>query len=194
MNKLTLQILLRLAGCLAATWFVWSVLGLGLFAVIFCAPLLAILMARPLAELLDDSGRWVRHATWNEVDGRHFAHRGYALDVVEDERLRSWLRVSDVRRILRGLPADAVLQRLFPQGFQAGSRAAPSRILAESLLEFLQRAHDRNALKFRAWLRGQVVEPGRRRQQRSPALAGTRPGAVSAAATPGPPQDGPPLP
>lgn len=194
MDKLLPRILLRLAACLAATWFVWSVLGLGLFAVLFCAPLLGVAMARPLAELLDDSGRLVRHAAWKEVNGRHFAHRGHPIDVVEDERLRCWLRVSDVRRVLRGLPADAVLQRLHPQGFECGSRRAPSRILAEALLEFLQRAHDTDALKFRLWLQGQVVEPARRRQARSPALAGPGPAAGPAPDTETPAPAGTPSP
>ena len=169
MDKLPLKILLRLAACLAFTWFVWRVLELELFAVIFCAPAFAMALARPLAELLDQSGRLARRVTWGEVDGRHFAHRGYMIDVLEDEDFRRWLHVGDVRRLLTGLPADAVLQRLHPDGFRPGSRSNPgARILAESLHEFLQRATDADTLKFRLWLQRQVVEPAQRRRERAP--------------------------
>lgn len=166
MLRILLPIALRLLACSAATYLAWR--AIGLVGVVVCAPLFAVALARPILDLFGGSFRLTRALAWRDVDGRHFEHRGKAIDIVEDPAQQPWLRLSHVRRIITGLPSDQALARLYPQGVQALEASAPLRIRAEALAQYLEKATDPASLKFRLWLEREVAFPARQRRQRGP--------------------------
>jgi hypothetical protein len=107
---------------------------------------------------------------YRDIQGRRYAYKNQALDVVDDEAGARWLRVADVRKLLPKMPPDATLQALYGPGVQvlagrAGQRgAAVLRIQAEALVQHLQSAQDPQALRFKVWLQRAVVHPAQRRQ------------------------------
>lgn len=120
MRQLLLTIALRLLACAAVIYLQWR--WLGAVGLVVGAPLLGVALARPILDLLGMARHTARAAAYREVSGRHFVHRGLMLDISDDAAQFRWLRISDVRKLIPGLPADQTLQQLRPDGVQLGEK------------------------------------------------------------------------
>jgi len=166
MWPLLLTITLRLVACATVIYLQWRWLGAVGLAV--GAPLLGVALARPILDLLGMARHKTSELVYRDVSGRHFVHRGQMLDIADDAAQFRWLRISDVRKLVPGLPADETLQQLRPDGVQLGEirKRQPARIQAEALLELLAKAQDPDTLKFKQWLAQEVVFPAAQRRAR----------------------------
>ena len=145
-----------LAGGLVAALF-WYLLGA--FGLAMSAPLFGALLARPLLELFAELRASTRALAYADLKGQYFEYRGMRLRVVEDERHHRWVGVNGVRRIVPGLPRDAVLHRQFPDGVRDEPAAGGTVIHADALLAYLGRANEAESVKLRNWLEREVVRP-----------------------------------
>lgn len=161
-----LKIALRLAACAAVTWLVWRTFGI--FAVVFAAPLFGVALARPILDLMEESAQATRRAACRGLHGRHFEFKGIRIEVTQDEDDRRCLRLADVRKIVVGLPADAVLRSVLPGALSDATDADPVSIRAEALLQYLQKATDPGSLRFKLWLDREVIRPTQRRSVGNP--------------------------
>lgn len=164
MNHLLLRTALRLLFCIAVAYALWRLLGAVGWVV--SAPLFGVLLARPILELVGDLRDATKSMAYARVAGRHFEHRGFRLDIVEDGRHHRWVSLADVRKLITSLPRDASLRRQFPQGLCDDATIRGSRIHADALLAYLARSTDGDALKLRNWLEREVVLPAAKLRQR----------------------------
>ncbi len=172
--SLLLSLVLRLAACSAVAWLAWRWLGTA--GLVYSGPLFGLALARPLVDALGAWWRTTRRLAYGDLQGRHYAHRGTPIDVLEDADHVRWLSTADLRRVLPGLPADAVLGRLWPAGLQtvAGrgrTRGGVPRISAEALAAYLAKSTEPDSLRLRRWLEREVAFPARRRRLRAPPAA-----------------------
>jgi hypothetical protein len=148
---------LQLLATAGITWAVW--LKFGKFAFVFCAPLLGAVLARPIYDTVAVGYRKSREMALRDRQGRHFAYRGNAIDVVEDVDAHRWLRARDVRKVIPGLVRDEVLQQRYPARAQVVAPSPGFRIRADALLEHLRTAADPATVKFKVWLEREVLMP-----------------------------------
>ncbi|HUR87736.1 MAG TPA: hypothetical protein VMZ74_01490 [Ramlibacter sp.] len=145
-----LSILLRTAFCAVAVFYAFKVWGA--FAIVFGAPLLGVLLARPIIDLIAE-GHWAgKSAALESVQGKWWMYRGHRIDVAHDIANARWLLASDVRKVVRELPRDEVLGKQF--GERAGSVESFDgfRIRADALAEYLVKSHDASTVRFKVWL------------------------------------------
>ena len=156
---------LRIAACSVAAYVLW--LALGAIGLAISAPLFGIALAKPLFELVAELRDTTKRMVFASVEGRHFEHRGHALDIIEDEQHHRWLKVGDVRKIIKSLPRGAVLQRQYPEGVHEDSGLGGHRILAAALLSYLSKSTEPDSLRFKVWLERNVVLPAANLRRRS---------------------------
>jgi hypothetical protein len=153
--RILLSIFLRTVFCAIVAFY--AVKMIGAFAVAVAVPLFGMLMARPLIDLVAESSYASKAAALASVQGKWWMHRGHRIDIAEDIENVRWLLASDVRKILKGLPRDEVLEKQF------GERAGPVetfdgfRIRADALGEYLLKSTDTPSLKFKVWLDREVM-------------------------------------
>lgn len=158
MPQVFASLALRLSVCLAVCFALWRFLGpIGLAV---SAPLFGVLLAKPLFELADELRLSAKTLAYFEIEGRNFEHRGFRLDIAEDDRRHRWISINDVRKLIPSLPRPAVLRAQFPDGVQEDPAISGHRIHDDALLEYLAKSTDANSLKFRNWLEREVVLPG----------------------------------
>ncbi len=164
MRQTTLTTALLLTAAAAMTYVVW--LWIGMVGVVVCAPLFGIVLAKPLLDALSACKALFRERTYRNISGRHYAHRGNLMDIQEDLAHDRWLRVADVRKVIRGLPNDPVLRRLYPADVQLWESPPVLRIRVETLLVYLEKITSAESLRFRLWLEREVAMPARNRRKR----------------------------
>jgi hypothetical protein len=136
-------------------WVLWRWFGLA--GIVFAAPGIGALLARPLINLVAETGYAGKSAAFAGLQGKYFAHRGNRIDISEDDDDARWLLVSDVRKVVPGLPRDEVLSRQFAERAGIVEGFTGFRIRADALAEYLQKASDTSSLKFRVWLDREVL-------------------------------------
>lgn len=161
------QVALRGVVCALFAFALWRLFGAS--GLVFAAPLAGVLLARPLIDLAGDLGRATRGLALGDIEGRHYAFKGLHVEVTEDGDGHRWLRAADVRKAVPGLPADASLRHLHPDGTRPAGRRGGVAVEAETLLQSLARAQEPQTVKFRLWLEREVVLPARRRRERDAA-------------------------
>jgi hypothetical protein len=119
-------------------------------------------LAGPLVDLAGDLNRGVRTLALRDIEGRHVEYRGRPLDVTEDDSGHRWIATAGVRRIVPGLPADAVLARLAPGALVRDDRRSGHRVEAEALVALLARTGDAETHRFVRWVERDIVQPARR--------------------------------
>jgi hypothetical protein len=155
MPQILVRIAVRLALCALATWLVYR--QLGLIALPIAAPLFGVALARPLIDLVAAAHHSGKTLALQDVQGRHWSHRGRLLDIAQDDDGARWLLVADVRKMLPGLPRDEVLQRHYGERVATVEAAQGLRIRADALAEYLRKSTDAASLKFRTWLDREVL-------------------------------------
>lgn len=154
---------LRLALCTGATWLAWR--RLGPVGVVVCTPLFGMALARPIVEGLGALPRLGRGWLWRDVEGRHAAFRGVALDVVDDADGHPWIGLAALRHLLPGLPRDDSLRHGWPDDVQRLPPGKAWRIRAERLAELLAPAQAPDTVRLRVWLERELIHPARRRRE-----------------------------
>lgn len=153
--------------CALATWLGWQALGpVGL---VVTAPLWGIAFARAVIEAAAAFGRRAQHAALRDLEGRHYAHAGVSIDVIETEDAR-WLRAAHVQRVLGDRsPEQAFVRRLGP-GHALEPRPGRWYLRDGALWEYLEQsgqAMDARRNGLRLFVQRDVIDPHRRaRRQR----------------------------
>jgi hypothetical protein len=155
---------LRLLFCAVMAYVLWRLLGA--VGLVVSAPLFGVLLARPILEMSAELRDSARTLAYSPVEGRHFEHRGFRLDIVEDDRHHRWVSVNDVRKVIAQLPREAVLLRQFPEGLRDDPAVRGQRIHADVLLAYLARSTEGDSVRFRNWLEREVVLPAAKIRQR----------------------------
>lgn len=155
MPRLLLTIVIRVLLCAGVTWVMWHWLELS--AVVVAAPLLGVALARPIIDLVAESHHANKTLALQSLQGRHFSHRGYRLDIAEDDDEQRWLLLADVRKVVAGLPRDEVLQRQFGDRTTVMPPDDGLRIRADALADYLLKSTDAASLKFKIWLDREVL-------------------------------------
>jgi hypothetical protein len=164
MRRLLLTLAIRLLVCAASAYVLWRWRGES--GLVWAALPLALALPRPLLDLMSQFKLLAHRRALAGVQGRHFQHRGIALDIAEDERHHRWIKVSDVRKLIPSLPREAVLREQFREGLSGDAATHDERIHADALLAYLEKSTDAASLKFRHWLRREVVFPATRVRER----------------------------
>lgn len=159
MLDLVVRIAVRLVLCSLATWLLWQGVGLGAVALAMTAPLFAVALARPLIDAFGLAWGATNERALRHRSGRHFEHRGQALDVAEDDDGLRWLLLADVRKVLPGLPRDEVVRRQSGALVGTVDGYAGLRIRADALQDLLRKASEPAAVKFKVWLERDVLSP-----------------------------------
>lgn len=154
------RIALRLLACVVVTAVAWR--GLGFASLVLCAPLFGVLLARPILDLIGQSARTTRQLALEDLEGRYYEHRGVMVDIVEDAERHRWLLLTDVRKLVDGLPSDPVLERLYPDDVRPSVSSSARRIRADTLALYLEKSTHAESLKFKIWLEREVAFPARR--------------------------------
>lgn len=125
-------------------------------------------LARPLYELVGEAVHATRAAALADVEGRHFAHAGFPIEVIEDDEAR-WLRAAQVQRVLADPAEESAFARRFgPTGSRAGARGR-WYVRDEALVDYLQRssrAMDARRNGLRLFVEREVIGPHRRARDR----------------------------
>lgn len=164
MPPLAVTIVLRLLCASAVSYLFWRAIGLA--GVVASAPLFGVLLAKPIFELVAELRHSAKSLAFADVQGRHYEHRGYRLDILDDERHHRWISHKDLQRLMPSLPRAAVLRGQFPNGVRTDPALPGERILAEALLAYLQKSTDGQSLRFRNWLEREVVLPAAKQRER----------------------------
>ncbi len=159
MPALLVSIALRLLVCAAVTYVAWLWLGTVAFAT--CAPLVGVLLARPLIDLVALSHHAAKSHALGHLSGRYFVHKGHSFEVVEDAQQLLWLRLADVKKVMLGLPGHEVLARVYPGGVLLMGKPPRPCIAVTALAQLLQKSSDPASLRFRVWLERVVMHPAR---------------------------------
>jgi len=162
---LAVSIILRLSFCAFVTWLAWRAIGNVAFAT--CAPLFGALLARPLIDAFSNARQVLREQALKGIAGRHYAYRGNPVDVIQDGACQRWLRTADVRRIVRDLPDDAVLHRVYPSACMRAGRPETLYLLDAALADFLGKAREVGTRSFLRWLQRDVIFPAQRLRERA---------------------------
>lgn len=158
MSKLLSSLGIRLLVWAVTTYLLWRFLGA--IGIVVAAPLCGVLVARPIIELMSHARDSAKALAYNEIQGRHFEHRGFSLDVVEDDDHFRWISWRDVRKLVPGLPRPQVLEAQFPGEVRTESSAHEARIFAEALADYLAKSTEADSIKFRNWVQREVISPG----------------------------------
>lgn len=157
MSHTLAAIALRMVGCVAVSYALWRYMGaIGLAA---SAPLFGVALAKPLLDLGSELRHSVRRRVYARVEGQHFEHRGFHLDIREDEGHHRWISLHDVKKLIPALPRPAVLRSQFPQAIQHDPELRGDRIRVDALLAYLSKSTDADSLRFRNWLERDVDFP-----------------------------------
>jgi hypothetical protein len=157
----------RLAACCAAVALGWWMLGpIGLAVT---APLWGIAFARPLIDAASAFTRSAQHAALRDLEGRHYAHAGVSIDVIETEDAR-WLRAADVQRVLGDRSPEPAFARRLGPGQALEPRPGRWYLRDGALWEYLEhssQAMDARRNSLRLFIQRDIIDPHRRaRRQR----------------------------
>jgi hypothetical protein len=172
-TRILATIALRLAVCVAISWAAWRWLGPG--SMVSTLVLFGILLARPLIELAGALRDGMKQVQLAAVEGRHYAFRGRAVQVLDDADRRRWVRLADVRAIVGFTASDGALAIAYPDGVRRLGRPAEPHVSEEALLAHLLKERAPEAVRLRLWVEREIVFPARRERERlgirSPAAA-----------------------
>jgi hypothetical protein len=164
MNQPLLRIAIRLTLCAAFSWLVWR--ALGPVAMVMTLPLVGITLARPLIDLASDIRHQTRALVWHSSQGRYYAYRGIALQVLEDARHTRWIRAEDVRRIVGSTTSDGALALTYPDGWQMMGNPMQPHFSDVALIVHLRKDSSAKTLHFRQWAEREIAFPARRTRER----------------------------
>ena len=152
-----LSLALRLALCVAATYFGWKFLGA--VGLVLSAPVWGMAFTKPVARGLGKLYHLMRVAMYRSVQGHNYSYKGQSLAIVKDEDNCRWLRASDVRKVIEHFPRDESLLELFGEHAETRGEAPGVWIQAQALHSYLARSTTSQSIRFKVWLHGEVIFP-----------------------------------
>ena len=164
MIRIVATIALRLALCVGISWAVWRWFGLA--TMVPTLVLFGILLARPLLDLAGALRDGMKQVQLAAVEGRHYAFRGRAVQVLDDPDRRRWVRLADVRAVVGFTASDGALAISYPDGVRRLGRPAEPHVGEEALLAHLLKERSPEAARLRRWVEREVVFPARRERER----------------------------
>lgn len=164
MKAVLASLALRGGVCALVSGLAWWTAGATGF--VTSLALWGVALARPLLDLAGELRHTMRAAVWHELEGRHYSFRGLAVQVLEDDDGRCWIRVADVRRIVGFTASDRALALSYPQGWGHLGRPPQPHMSTEALLVHLGKETSPVALKLRQWIEREIDFPARRRRER----------------------------
>jgi len=164
MTRVLATIALRLAVCVAISWAVWRWFGLS--SMVPTLGLFGILLARPLVDLAGALRDGMKEVQLAAVEGRHYAFRGRAVQVLDDADRRRWVRLADVRAIVGFTASDGALAIAYPGAVRRLGRPAEAHLGEEALLAHLMTERAPEAARLRVWVEREIVFPARRERER----------------------------
>lgn len=159
MQKPLLKLLGASLVCVPIAYFAWLdvvnavMLGIVLWPSVAVLLLLWILAARRRAKDLH----------YRHLNGRHYAFHTQPIEVDEGDEHDRWIRIASIRQVLKNLPANPVLKRIFQDQMTDGPAAS---IHVDALIDYLRRAHDPRSIQFKLWLEREVSLPAQNRKKR----------------------------
>jgi len=163
-TRILATIALRLAVCVAISWAIWRWVGLS--SMVPSLVLFGILLARPLIELASELRDGMKQVQLAAVEGRHYAFRGRAVQVLDDADRRRWVRLADVRAIVGFTASDGALAIAYPDGVRRLGRPAEAHVSEEALLAHLLKERAPEAARLRLWVEREIVFPARCERER----------------------------
>jgi hypothetical protein len=130
--------------------------------------LAAVLLARVVIDGLSGGVSLVRTLAYKDVEGDYYAYRGTPIGVVEDIDGHRWLRVTDVRRVLTGLPREGTLKNLDPERVSELGQSGTWYMRADALIDWLSRAQEDEGIRFKRWVQKEVYFPSAARRTTPP--------------------------
>jgi len=164
MTRQVIGLAIRVGLCLALGWIARRALGPGGWLV--GGLMLALLLPRPLLDLVGELRRSLHAHVWRDVEGRHYAYRGHPLKVLEDASHCRWILAADVREIVGPTASEGALALTYPNGFRRLGQPAQAYLSDEALIQHLAKESGPKALHFRHWAEREISFPARRRRQR----------------------------
>lgn len=133
-----------------------------LLLVAFCIPL-SVLLAMLILEVISAFRQRSKDLHYRHLNGRHYAFRTQSIEVNEDDEHDRWIGITSIRQVLKSLPANPVLKRIFQDQMTDGPTAS---IHVDALIDYLRRAHDHRSIQFKLWLEREVSLPAQNRKKR----------------------------
>ena len=164
MTRIVATIVLRLIVCVGISWAVWRWFGLS--SMVPTLGLFGILLARPLLDLVGALRDGMKQVQLAAVEGRHYAFRGRAVQVLDDADRRRWVRLADVRAIVGFTASEGALAIAYPDGVRRLGRPAVTHLGEEALLAHLAKERAPEAARLRWWIEREIVFPARRERER----------------------------
>lgn len=123
-------------------------------------PLLALLLAPLVRRLIGDAISHPRRKRLEKLGGRYYEFRGYPIEVREDEAGHRWLSVEDIRHLLPDLRSNRALQAAEHHRVQPiAGNSRHLEIRADALVDLLAPAMALTTIRFRNWVRREVLFP-----------------------------------
>jgi hypothetical protein len=126
--------------------------------------LLAVLLPLPLMDLVATMHQNAKNAHYKDINGRYYGFEDLPIGVDEDPHHDRWIHIDSVRLILEGLPKNPVLQRIFKDQMVQDPIA---KVHVDALIDYLRKAHDPRAIKFKRWLEKEVAMPTQNLKKRT---------------------------
>lgn len=156
----SVQIALCTLACAAIAW------RMSAFGILMTGVAWAIVIARPVINLVANAQYNVRAAAWRPVQGKFFSYKGVALRVVEDEDHCRWIHLADARRVAPGISAERVLVAAYPGRVRRMGQPEAAHVRDDALVEHLGKAMDGSALRFRTWIDRDIAFPAAKERKR----------------------------
>lgn len=183
---------LLLAGLTATgAWWLLKPYGYGALGIIASSVVFAALLAKPLIELAGEALHLLRRGAYADVEGQHYVYRNTPVRVHEDDDLRRYLRLADLRAVLGGGSSDAALARLYDAGLIRVGARRQLYLAADCVVRHLERDTRSEAARLRQWVEREVLKPSQVRQARraAPSSPPPRPPGDGGSADTQPPRD-----
>lgn len=135
---------------------------LGPLVWVILAALIGVSFSRILIDAFAAMSWRARAVLWMPHHGTYYRFQEFALNIVEDDDHCRWLPTKDVRKVLPGLPSDAMLRQTYPRGFQWMDKPPQAYLRDDGLLHYLNTAQTSQAIKFKNWLNANVAHSARK--------------------------------
>lgn len=163
--------LLKLLGaCLFYAWVVYFVFvntgdarATAFVFVAFLLVSLSVVLAKLTLDVISAFRQHAKDRHYRDLNGRHYAFRTQSIEVNEDDEHDRWIGITSIRQVLKSLPANPVLKRIFQDQMTDGPTAS---IHVDALIDYLRRAHDHRSIQFKLWLEREVSLPAQNRKKR----------------------------
>lgn len=132
----------------------WIMGPVGMLAV---SPMVGAMLALAIVDGVSIYKRFITEKVYESMEGEHHVFRGVRVAVWEDDDGQPWVCLRAVRKLVPRFPHDEVLDGLLKQGRCVPQGHKEVYIRADEVLEMLAKSREMPTVRFRAWLRRDVL-------------------------------------